>query len=363
MSGGAGRREIRVGLFVTFLTLAMAVTLFVLGGSSDLLEDRYTLNGSWQDVAGLKEGSVVELAGIQVGEVSSIQVSDDLGVKEIFVQMKLMSRYQERIRRDSEARIDTVGVLGDKKVAISMGSKDEPILEDGDWIRTRAAIDFLAYQTRVTDILNSTSSIGHKVDLMLGRDEDAAQASLATSFDHLEELLREAKEGDGLVNALVYDDQMTGKVDRTLTNLESMSGSLRDVAEEVRTGDGLANELIYGDDGAALAEELSRLASALHELTTDLKNEESLLNSVIYDPEKAQLIDDLAATADALRATSEAIESGDGTLGLLARDPALYEDLRALVGGAQRNKLLRAYIRKTVKKGEATNAGPWEPAD
>ena len=36
---------------------------------------------------------------------------------------------------------------------------------------------------------------------------------------------------------------------------------------------------------------------------------------------------------------------------------------QALVGGAQRNKLLRAYIRKTVKKGEAANAGPWEPAD
>lgn len=357
------RREVRVGIFVTILTIALAATLFVLGGSGDLFEEQYTLNGSWQDVAGLKEGSVVELAGIQVGEVSKIQVSDDLGVKEIFVELKLFSRYQERIRRDSEARIDTVGVLGDKKVAISMGSRDEPILEDGDWIRTRAAIDFLAYQTKVSEILSSTSSIGHKVDLMLGRDEEAAQASLATSFDHLEDILREAKEGNGLIHALVYDDKMTRKVDRTLTNLEAMSGSMRDVAEEVQTGDGLANELIYGDDGAALAEELSQLAGALHQLTTDLKNEESLLHAVMYDPEKAQLIDDLAATADALRATSEAIESGDGTLGLLARDPALYEDLRALVGGAHRNKLLRAYIRQTVKRGEKVNAGPWEPAD
>ncbi len=357
------RREVRVGIFMTLLLALTAVSLFVLGGSADLFEEQYTLNGSYQDVAGLKEGSVVELAGITVGEVSKIQVSDDLGVKEIFVEMKLYSRYQDRIRRDSEARIDTVGVLGDKKVAISMGSKLEPALEDGAWIRTRPAIDFLAYQTRVSEILASTSSIGQKVDLMLGRDEEAAQASLATSFDHLEDILGEAKEGEGLIHALVYDKSMTRKVDRTLTNLEAMSGSLRDVAEEVQTGDGLANELIYGDDGAALAEELSQLAGALHQLTTDLKNDDSLLHAVMYDPEKAQLIDDMAATAEALRKTSEALEQGDGTLGMLARDPALYEDLRALVGGAQRNKLLRAYIRQTVQKGEKANAGPWEPAE
>ena len=45
----------------------------------------------------------------------------------------------------------------------------------------------------------------------------------------------------------------------------------------------------------------------------------------------------------------------------MAHDPALYEDLRALVGGAQRNKLLRAYIRKTIEKGEAVNASAWTP--
>ena len=60
-----------------------------------------------------------------------------------------------------------------------------------------------------------------------------------------------------------------------------------------------------------------------------------------------------------LKKTSAALENGEGTLGLLAHDPALYEDLRALVGGAQRNKLLRAYIRRTIEKGEQVNASSW----
>ena len=41
------------------------------------------------------------------------------------------------------------------------------------------------------------------------------------------------------------------------------------------------------------------------------------------------------------------------------RDPALYEDLRSLVGGAQRNKLLRSYIRMTVEQNEVEEATPF----
>ena len=358
----SNRRQVRVGVFVTLLLLAVAASIFVLGGSTDLLEDRYTLNGAWEDVAGLQEGSIVELAGIQVGEVSAIRVSDDLGVKEIFVEMKLMSRYQERIRQDSEARIDTVGVLGDKKVAISFGSKEQPILEDDAWIATRPALDLLAYTANATEILNNAQSISRKVDLMLGSDEQAAQASVAESMNHIEAMLHEAKEGKGLLHALVYDEGMTRKVDKTLTNLEAMSESLRGVSEEVQHGDGLANELIYGKVGAALAVELRQLAGSLREITTDIKTEDSLLHALIYDPQKAQVIDDIADSMAALKVTTEAISNGEGTIGMLSRDPALYEDLRSLVGGAQRNKLLRAYIRQTVQRGDAENASPWEPA-
>jgi len=46
---------------------------------------------------------------------------------------------------------------------------------------------------------------------------------------------------------------------------------------------------------------------------------------------------------------------------LLANDPELYEDMRALLGGAQRNKLLKSYIRRTIEKAEVEDASAWEP--
>jgi phospholipid/cholesterol/gamma-HCH transport system substrate-binding protein len=338
-------------------------SVFVLGGSSEILEDRFTLHAKYEDVAGLKEGAVVRLAGWDVGQVKAINFSNTLDDQDLTVEMSIMGRYQDRIRTDSEARIDTVGVLGDKYVSISMGSPEMARLESHDELATRAPLDFLGYTKKFEDILQNTSNISRKFDLMLGEDEDVAAAQLGKSFEHMENLLGEARDGEGLLHALVYDKALADSVTKALSNLERASANLADTTAEIRSGDGLANELIYGSDGATLAKELRDLAGALSGLTSDLKNEDSVLHAMLYDPEKAKMVDDLAATASSLRKASEAIESGEGTLGLLASDPALYQDLRALVGGAQRNKLLRSYIRRTIQEGERVNAGAWEPQD
>ena len=357
------RQDIKVGVFVFGLIFALAATLWVLGGSSDLLKDRYTLNASFSDVGGLQEGAVVRLAGWNVGEVSAIRFSDDLNVKEMFVEMKIMNEYGPRIRKDSEARIETQGVLGDKYVSLTMGSPAVPQLDDGAWMETRDPLNMVEYQKKATDLLASTENISRKVDTMLGNDQEAAQASLARSFQHIEGVLAAAEHGKGLLHALVYDEALARKVQDAVTNLDASSRDLASITAQVKTGDGLANELIYGEDGAALAVELKELASALDGLTRDIKDDSSLVHALLYDPSKADMLDDLAATAKALRVASEAVANGEGTAGMLATDPALYQDLRALVGGAQRNKLLRAYIRATVEKGEETNATPWKPVE
>ncbi len=59
----AARQSMKVGLFVVGLTLTLFASVFVLGGSSEMFESRYRLYGTWADVAGLKEGAIVRLAG------------------------------------------------------------------------------------------------------------------------------------------------------------------------------------------------------------------------------------------------------------------------------------------------------------
>lgn len=43
------------------------------------------------------------------------------------------------------------------------------------------------------------------------------------------------------------------------------------------------------------------------------------------------------------------IDSGHGTIGALVNDPSLYDDMKALLGGANRNRVLKYFIQKSVE--------------
>lgn len=52
------------------------------------------------------------------------------------------------------------------------------------------------------------------------------------------------------------------------------------------------------------------------------------------------------------------INDGTGTLGALVNDPDLYYDLRALMGGVNRNRIMRNLVRKTVQDAQSGDAAP-----
>ena len=371
-------QNIKVGLFVSFLIVMMGGTLFLVSGSTKIFEEIYYLNASWNDVAGLKEGSVVRLSGIDVGEVTMIKFlenADETERNKIHVTLSIEQKFQHRIRqcsskdgfteeeiihKSSMARIDSIGVLGDKYVSINTGDPDCRQLELEDWIDTIEALDIISYTKKVTGILNNTDDISYKVNAILGSKADVEATSLASSLQDLKDITNEIKTGNGLLHALVYDEKLTKKIDSTLTNLEKSSKDIESAISEIKTGDGLAHELIYGNDGEKLAKDLQNVSIALNGLINDIRNEDSLIHTLVYDETRIQIVDDLAVTASALKETSQKITDGDGTMALLLRDPVLYEDLRALVGGAQRNKLLRSYIRKTVEQNELEKSKSWE---
>ena len=59
-----------------------------------------------------------------------------------------------------------------------------------------------------------------------------------------------------------------------------------------------------------------------------------------------------------LNAILEKVNNGTGTLGALINDPGLYDNARALVGGANRNRILRNLVRETVEKGNQEQDSP-----
>jgi phospholipid/cholesterol/gamma-HCH transport system substrate-binding protein len=59
------------------------------------------------------------------------------------------------------------------------------------------------------------------------------------------------------------------------------------------------------------------------------------------------------AMSDDLRAIVADVRQGKGTIGALLVDPTVYEDLKAAIGNVERNEVLRAFVRYSIKADEA----------
>ena len=117
--------DLSVGVFLIIGLLAVG-WLSVRLGRVDLLGGRgYVVTADFPAVGGLKAGSPVEIAGVQIGNVDAINLVDD----QARVVMSIRSGI--KLQDDSIASIKTKGLIGEKYIRISPGGSDRPIPRTG----------------------------------------------------------------------------------------------------------------------------------------------------------------------------------------------------------------------------------------
>ncbi len=121
--------ETGVGLFVVAGLAGLFFLATRMGGVGAFEPETWTVEARFTSVSGLKEGGLVELAGVRVGKVRSIVLDPD--TYEAVVHMSLDRRVE--LQEDSVASIRTAGIIGDRYVKLSPGGS-ELILETGDEI-------------------------------------------------------------------------------------------------------------------------------------------------------------------------------------------------------------------------------------
>ena len=118
-----------VGVFLLAGFLSFAWLAVKMGDINPFANETYPVTARFTSISGLKEGSTIELAGVVVGKVSSIEL--DTGDYEAVVQLNIDK--QVELQDDTIASIRTAGIIGDKYIKISPGGSDI-ILEAGDEI-------------------------------------------------------------------------------------------------------------------------------------------------------------------------------------------------------------------------------------
>src|SRR6059036_1448342 len=107
-----------------------------LGQISFLGAGGYNVTADFPSVGGLKAGSSVEIAGVEIGRVQSIGLAN--------YQARVTLRLQPgiKLQEDSIASIKTKGLIGEKYIRISPGGSDKIIGPNGKIREVEAPVDF-----------------------------------------------------------------------------------------------------------------------------------------------------------------------------------------------------------------------------
>jgi len=292
-------KKVAVGGLITAAFFLAMVAIIVISGEEGLLRRRYELRAKMDQVNGLQVGAPIWLAGVNVGAVSDIIFipQDTSGHTRIEVRMKIKRDVQDLIREDSKARIGTLGLLGDKYVAITLGNSEKKIMESGAYLESSNPVDFEELIAKGVGVVDDVTNTVHSFKDIAGK----------------------INRGEGTLGLFVNDPNLFFDLQKFMRLLERMASKVDN--NEGTIGLLFNDTTLYWNTGKALRE--------LADLADTLKQGEGTLKMLLRDP---TLYNRMVASMNKIDSLVSQIQSGQGTTGALISNRELYEKLGNTIG-------------------------------
>ena len=327
--------ELKIGV-VSIVAIVMAsILIFLVSGAGGFFWQRYGVKTVLTNIAGLKIGAPVRVAGVEVGSVTDVAFLGD----RVEVVMMVAKENQPRITTTSIASLGSVSLLGEAAIDITASSRGTPIPEWGYVPSGRAP-------GTVADVTQQASA-GLEAATKLVQDIRSGQGTLGRLFTD-EQLYRELtglvssaeqvanniNQGRGTVGRLMNDPAAARSLESSLENLQAMTA-------RIRAGEGSLGKLLNDD---SLATSLKSASGNLDTFTGRINRGEGTLGKLATDQE---LYNRLHSVSDRLDKVVSALQQGEGTAGQLLQDKRLYENMNGTM--AELRDLVAA-IRKDPKR-------------
>ncbi len=127
--------ELTVGIFVIAGLICLGYLSIKLGKMETLSEKGYEVYALFSETGGLKVGSPIVIAGVDIGRVKGVTL-DNYQARVVLNMPKTV-----KLQEDAIASIKTKGLIGEKYIEITPGGS-EKVIQPGERIReTQSAID------------------------------------------------------------------------------------------------------------------------------------------------------------------------------------------------------------------------------
>ena len=338
--------QLRVGLTVLFATITLSVLIFVMSGTGGWFTRKITIRSYFDNAGGLREGAPVRLAGVDIGNVTRVQVVQGQPATPVEVTMKVNTKFSFNLRKDSVTVLSTAGILGETYVDIDSSVAKGPEAADGDTLAARGQPD-------IQDVVRASQGTLQNMDALLKR---------------LDRILAFVESGQGSIGKVIYSPALYDQLNATVTefkglvdDVQSGKGSLGPLftsdeaykkvmvaidkinvmVDDLQAGKGTAGKLLKDP---VLFDNANKTIANVRQLTDDINAGKGTLGKLSHDQEFA---DKLQVTINNLAALSESLQKGEGTAGMLFKDPKLYNNSNEML--VETRELVKS-IRENPKK-------------
>jgi phospholipid/cholesterol/gamma-HCH transport system substrate-binding protein len=280
-----------VGAFTLVVLFLLALLTFRVGEFKFGREAGYKVYVFFDNTAGLDPDSSVKIAGVDAGKVESI---------ELFAgKARVTIRVNEDITlyQDATARIKSIGLLGDKFLELTTGSRP-PALEGGNTIKDAKSV------AEIDDLVRNITELSVSVGELVAdiRDPEIKSAFRQTLFN-MRDLTTDVKD-------LVAENkgQIGNIVDRMESVVAQLDITIRETRGPLKEGMAKLNESM---------DDLREMTASLRETMDEAR------------PRIANITEKAESTVTSFEDIANRIESGEGTLGKLVTDEALYNSVTA----------------------------------
>jgi phospholipid/cholesterol/gamma-HCH transport system substrate-binding protein len=327
--------ELKIGV-VTIVALAItAATIFSLTGETGFSWQRYNLKTRFTNVAGLKPGSPVRIAGIEVGAVTETMLADE----QVDVSFQVHERHRDQVTTASVATLGSVSLLGESAVDIRPSSRGTPIPEWGyvptgppaaqlSDITTQAGQGIQELTALIHDVRGGRGTVGKLMT------DDQLYLELQRFVSTAGDLTDGIRRGRGSIGKLLNDPATANALEASMKNLEELT-------RQINAGQGSFGKLVKDE---SFARSLTSATNNFDQLAARLNRGEGTAGKLVTDPALYNRLDSVTQRLDTLIAR---LNDGEGTAGLLLKDRQLYENMN---GATMELRALIQQITKDPKK-------------
>jgi phospholipid/cholesterol/gamma-HCH transport system substrate-binding protein len=286
--------QLRVGVTVIIASIVLALLLFLMSGTGGLFSHRILLVSYFDNASGLRVGAPVRLSGVDIGNVIRMMIvrEKDKQLTPVEVVMKVTTKYQFDLRKDSVTSLDTAGVLGETYLDIDSSQAIGAEVQNGDVLATQVHPDF-------NEVVRSSQSTLQNMDALLKRAD---------------RILAFAESGKGSLGKLIYDPTLYNRFSETVADFQG-------IVNQVAKGQGSLGALINRNDAY---EKFIATLDKMNAVMDDLQQGQGTAGKFLKDPSLYNNANDTIAN---LKTVSQNLNAGKGTAGKLLTDEELAKKI------------------------------------